>query len=171
GTSALSRADCAAVLERLGLPASLRTMWERPELAGPWVTLLDGGWLEITGSTVRRQAGPVPYVPLATGGEGLVEFGHAVLAAALFAGGPSGLRLPDLLTSEVETLEIPTDPATGEWDREELHRLVAVEHDLDDLVASGILHREGRVHTGSAAVTGALVALIRNRGEPGDPLR
>src|SRR5699024_5325900 len=82
GTGALGRAGCAAVLARLGLSTSLRTMWERPELAGPWVTLLDGGWLEITGSTVRRQEGPVPYVPLATGGEGLVEFGHAVLTAA-----------------------------------------------------------------------------------------
>ena len=194
GTGALGRADCAAVLARLGLSTSLRTMWERPELAGPWVTLLDGGWLEITGSTVRRQEGPVPYVPLTTGGEGLVEFGHAVLTAALFgkdarssedgglrgmpdtiaalllACGPSGLRLPDPLSAEVEP-EIPTDPLTGDWDREELHRLVAVERDLDDLVASGILRRDGRVHTGSAAVTGALVALIRNRGEPGDPLR
>src|SRR5699024_5046519 len=76
GTGALSRADCAAVLDRLGLKSSLRTMWGRPELAAPWVTLLDGGWLEITGNAVRRQAGPVPYAPLAAGGEGVAEFGH-----------------------------------------------------------------------------------------------
>ncbi|MDN5899767.1 MAG: hypothetical protein L0H74_06815 [Brachybacterium sp.] len=188
-TGALNRADSAAVLDLLDLPPSLRTMWERPELAGPWVTLLDGGWLEITSGTVQRLAGPVPYVPLAVGGEGFVEFGHAVLTASLFgkdtrdaedggfrgmpdtiaallvACGPEGLLLPDLQSPRAEELPVPIDPATGEWDREELHRLVAVSRDLEDLVRIGILSRQGRLHTGSAAVMAALAALVKDRGE------
>ncbi|ASK64693.1 hypothetical protein CFK39_01255 [Brachybacterium avium] len=189
GTGALNRADSAEVLEALGMRPSLRTMWERPELAGPWVTLLDGGWLEVTSGMVHPLAGPVPYVPLAAGGEGFVEFGHALLSACLFgkdardaqdggfrgmpdtiaallvACGPEGLVMPDLLSPDAAELPVPLDPSTGEWDRAELHRLVAVTRDLDDLVDLGILHRHGRHHTGSAAVLAALVALMKERGE------
>ncbi|WP_394214282.1 hypothetical protein [Brachybacterium vulturis] len=194
GTGALNRADSAAVLERLGLRSSPRTMWERPELAGAWVTLLDGGWLEISGRTVRRRPGPVPYVPPSADGsgaapvEGFAEFGHAVLTAALLGkdardaedGGfrgmpgtiaallvacsPQGLLMPGALPPPAEEPQIPLDPGTGEWDRTELRRLFAVRRDLDDLAGMGILDCEGRRFAGSAAVMAALVALVRDRG-------
>ena len=187
-TGALNRADSAAVLARLGLDLPVRTLWERPELAGAWITLLDGGWLEISGSRVHRRNGPVPYAPPAAG-EAFMEFGHAVLTAALFgkdardsedggfrgmpdtiaallvACGPEGLLLPDVLAPGPMDPQVPVDPSTGEWDRAELRRLFGVTRDLEDLAGIGILRRQGRRFAGGAAVMGALVALIKDRGE------
>lgn len=200
GTGALSRSDCHAVLAALGLPTSLRTMWERPELAGAWITLLDGGWLEITGRRVHRMPGPVPYVPRPADGrgpaptagaqEGHAEFGHAVLTAALLGknarapedGGfrgmpdtaaalliacsPAGLLMPGALPPPPEEPQIPLDPSTGEWDHGELRRLFAVRRDLDELARMGILDCEVRRFAGSAAVTGALAALLGDQDDP-----
>ncbi len=196
-TGALNRADCIVLLEgeHAGTAPAVRTMWERPELAGPWVTLLDGGWLEVTGSRVRRRPGPVPYVAPdadSEAAEGFVEFGHAVLTAHLFgkdaremedggfrgmpdtiaalltACGPSGLTLPRLQSADPYAPQVPIDPATGEWDRDEVSRFVAVQRDLGDLAEIGILERDGEHYTGSPAVMVALVALIRDQNAPDD---
>lgn len=195
GTDALNRNDCRAVLAALGLPTALRTMWERPELAGAWITLLDGGWLEISGKRVHRRPGPVPYVPRPAEGEergqeGHAEFGHAVLTAALLGknarapedGGfrgmpdtaaalliacsPAGLLMPGALPPPPGEPQIPIDPSTGEWDHGELRRLFAVRRDLDELAQMGILDCEVRRFAGSAAVTGALAVLLRENDDP-----
>ena len=187
-TGALNRADSLAVLDRLGLDLPVRTLWERPELAGAWITLLDGGWLEITGSRVHRRKGPVPYEPPAAG-EAFMEFGHAVLTAALFGkdardsedGGfrgmpdtiaallvacrPEGLLRPDGLAAGPTEPQVPLAPSPGAWDRAELGRLLAVTRDLEDLADIGILRRQGRRFAGGAAVMGALVALIKDQGD------
>lgn len=192
GTGALGRADSTALLAELGLPTAVRTMWERPELAGPWITLLDGGWLDIDAGRAHRETGPVPYIPQETDGERFVEFGHAVLTAALFGrdardsedGGfrgmpdtiaalltacePSGLVLHEAMSEDPDAPQVPVDPSTGQWDREELSRFVAVERDLVDLAEIGILERDGRRFTGSEAVMVALVALIKDQGDPHD---
>ncbi|HEX7351923.1 hypothetical protein [Brachybacterium sp.] len=190
-TGALGRADCRALLtDGEGSGPAVRSMWDRPELTGPWITLLDGGWLEIVGGRALARPGPVPYLPLGSDSDGFVEFGHAVLTAALFGkeardaedGGfrgmpdtlaallaacsSSGLALPEPFSEDPGAPEIPWDPATGQWDRDELRRYVAVARDLDDLAAVGILEREGRRFTGSPAVMVALVALIRDQNDP-----
>lgn len=196
GTGALGRADCAELLERgaggAGASRSVRTMWERPEIAGPWITLLDGGWLDITGGRVHRETGPVPYVPAAADAEGFVAFGHAVLTATLlgkdardpedggFHGmpdtirallavcGPDGLVLPELVGEEPQQRRPPIDPASGQADQRELMRFAAVERDLGDLAEMGVLDRDGRRFRGSAAVMVALVALLQEHGETGE---
>lgn len=199
-TGALGRADCRALLveesrESSAQGTGVRSMWERPELAGPWVTLLDGGWLEIVGSRVRRLPGPVPFIPFETDADGFVEFAHAVLtahllgrdargeedggfhgmpdtlAALLAACRPSGLSLPDPESAETALPSVPIDPATGGWDQQEKGRLAAVRRDLGELVESGILTREGQNTVGSAAVMIALVALIRERDDGSGPQR
>lgn len=199
-TGALGRADCRALLaEDAGGPSAretgVRSMWERPELAGPWVTLLDGGWLEIVGSRVRRLPGPVPFIPFETDADCFVEFAHAVLTAHLlgrdargeeeggFHGMPdtlaallaacrsSGLSLPDPGSAEMALLAVPIDPATGGRDQQEMARLAAVRRDLDELVESGVLTREGQNMVGSAAVMIALAALIRERDDGSGPQR
>lgn len=191
-TGALGRADCVALLEELGLPSAVRTMWDRPELVGPWITLLDGGWLEISKGRVHREPGPVPYAAKGSDGGGFVEFGHAVLTAALFGrdarevedGGfrgmpdtiaallavcaPSGLTLHEVTSTVPQAPQVPLDPDTGKPDEEQLSRYRAVEHDLVDLATIGVLERDGRRFTGSAAVMVALVALIRDQNDEGD---
>jgi hypothetical protein len=195
GTGALGRADCAELLDRgagaADGPDSVRTMWERPELAGPWITLLDGGWLDIADGRVHRETGPVPYAPVEVDPEGFVAFGHAVLTATLLgkdardaedggfrgmpdtlrallaACGPDGLDLPSPLEAGTQGQDVPVDPETGQWDRRELMRLFAVERDLSDLAETGVLDREGTRFSGSAAVLAALLALLQEHGETG----
>ncbi|MFC7374639.1 MULTISPECIES: hypothetical protein [unclassified Brachybacterium] len=191
GTDALGRADSAALLEQMGIERGVRSMWDHPELAGPWIALLDGGWLEIGAGWVRRETGPVRFVPASEDPDGFVEFGHAVLTATLFgkdardgadggfmgmpdtiaallvACGPGGLTLHDALSEEPDAPEVPQDPSTGEWDRDELRRLFAVAHDLSDLAAMGVLERDGNRYSGSSAVMVALIELIKEHG-PGE---
>ncbi|WP_226831938.1 hypothetical protein [Brachybacterium sp. FME24] len=191
GTGALGRKDVAFLLVQIGTPGPVRSMWDHPEIAGPWMTLLDGGWLESDGGRVRRETGPVPFVPTASNPEGFVEFGHAVLTAALFgkdardaedggfrgmpdtiaallaACGPSGLSLGAALTDDTAGPQIPLDPATGEWDRDEVTRLFTVQHDLTDLADIGVLERDGERYRGSSAVMVALIALIKDQGSRG----
>lgn len=188
-TGALGREDSRALLAAMGLDTAVRSMWDRPEIVGAWVSLLDGGWLELDRGVVRRAEGAVPFVSAEQDAEGFVAFGHAVLSAALFGrdardaedGGfvgmpdtiaallaacrTEGLTLPDPVSPEPGAPRPPLDPLTGVVDREELKRLFAVRHDLSDLAAIGVLERRGPRFIGSPAVLVALVALIRDRGE------
>ncbi|MGP9536784.1 hypothetical protein ACT3SP_02160 [Brachybacterium sp. AOP43-C2-M15] len=196
GTGALGRADCAELLDAGvdsgGDSSAVRTMWDRPDLVGPWITLLDGGWLDITGGRVHRERGPVPWVPEEVDAEAFAAFGHAVLTATLFgkdareaedggfrgmpdtisallaACGPSGLVLHEPLSEDPQAPQVPIDGGTGQWDRRELARYFAVERDLVDLAEIGVLDREGRRFSGSAAVMVALVALIKEHGATGE---
>jgi hypothetical protein len=188
-TGALGREDSRDLLAAMGEGGAVRSMWDRPEIVGPWVSLLDGGWLELDRGMVRRAAGPVPAPSAQQDAEGFVAFGHAVLTAALFgrdardaedggfagmpdtiaallaACGTDGLTLPDPLSPEPGAPRPPQDPLTGVVDREELTRLFAVGRDLSDLAAIGVLERRGSRFLGSPAVLVALVALIRGRDE------
>ena len=75
------------VLSSVRSVRSVRSMWDHPQIFGPWVTLRDGGWLEARGGRVHRERGPVPFVTASEDPTGFVEFGHAVLTALLLGRG------------------------------------------------------------------------------------
>jgi hypothetical protein len=167
----LARAD--ALLERLGLAPGARSLWDRPELAGVWTTLLDGGWLELSGGAVRAASGPVPAAG-PEDGEGFVEFGHALITAALLGreartvedGGFRGMpdTIAALLVACGESgLRLPPGPerSPGARDGAALAGLLRVLHDLGDLADCGVLTHEDGVFRGGPAVMLALVGLLR----------
>jgi len=176
-TGSLSRADTAAVLDACGIRRAVRSMWDHPEIVGPWVALRDGGWIEVADGTAQRCAGPVPYAVQDEDPEAFVEFGHAVLTALLLgrdARGPEdgGFRgMPDtaaaLAAACGEDGVVLTDPvdasAEVREDREQIERWMRVRHDLEDLVAAGALRREHGRYQGSPALLIALMALLRER--------
>ncbi|WP_114854843.1 hypothetical protein [Brachybacterium sp. YJGR34] len=192
-TGALRRHDVRELLGRMGTETEVHSMWDHPELTGPWVTLLDGGWIEQDGGVIRRAEGPVPYARAAQDPEGFVEFGHAVLTALLFGkdardredGGFRGM--PDTLAAMLEVCRpggltltrpvaegderdgprIPLDERTGQPDHLELARWVHVAADLDDLVGSGAIRRQGDHYEGSPVMMVALVSLLKERGPSG----
>src|SRR5690606_41906807 len=84
-TGALGREDTQELLRRLGLEDGARSLWDRPEAAGVWVTLLDGGWLELDGARVRAVRAPVPPTDPREYPEGFFEYGHAMPTAALLS--------------------------------------------------------------------------------------
>ncbi|GAA4526647.1 hypothetical protein GCM10023160_21630 [Brachybacterium paraconglomeratum] len=178
-TGALGRADTGELLARCGIEQDVRgvrSMWDHPELVGPWVTLRDGGWLEVRAGRVHRERGPIPFVAAAQDPAGFVEFGHAVLTALLlgrdarevedggFRGMPDtlaalmiacregGLEMRDLRSADPEVLE----------DRDEVARWMGVRHDLESLVALGALREDQGRFTGSGALLVAVVALLRD---------
>jgi hypothetical protein len=174
-TGALGRDGTAELLERLGLEGGARSLWDRPELAGVWTTLLDGGWLELGSGTVRAATGPVPAAR-PEDAEGFVEFGHALLTAALLgrrarAAEDGGFRgMPDtiaalLVACSDEGLRLPPGPRPTAPDGPELARLLHVLHDLGDLADCGVLTHEDGVFRGGPAVMLALVGLLR-RNDP-----
>ena len=181
-TGALGRADTATLLARSEFAhsvrsvRSVRSMWDHPQIFGPWVTLRDGGWLEARGGRVHRERGPVPFVTASEDPTGFVEFGHAVLTALLlgrdardvedggFRGMPDtlaalmvacregGLRMKDVRSA---------GPAMRE-DHQEIARWFRVRHDLEALAALGALDQEQDLFTGSEALLVAAVALLRD---------
>lgn len=172
-TGGLGRAETEALLERLGLAAGARSLWDRPELAGVWTTLLDGGWLELTGGTVRAVPGPVPAAG-PEDGEAFVEFGHAVITAALLgrearSAEDGGFRgMPDTIAALLVAcgengLRLPPGPerSPGARDGAALAGLLRVLHDLGDLVDCGVLTHEDGIFRGGPAVMLALVGLLR----------
>lgn len=187
-TGALGREDTAALCSLLDLEPGARSLWDRPELAGVWVTLLDGGWLELLGSTVRAATGPVPAVSREADPEDFVEFGHAVITAALLgreardpedggfrgmpdtaaallvACGQGGLEFPPRRDGPGTSIAVPHDPLTGDPDGAAMGRMFRVLHDLEDLQHCGLLEEANGVYRGSSAVTLALVGLLRRDG-------
>lgn len=189
GTQALTRTDCSALLEATGTARTVRSMWQHPEIAGPWITLLDGGWLSLTGTRVRREQGPVPYVTRSEDPEKFVEFGHAVLTATMFGrdareSDDGGFRgMPDTLAALLvacseqgldlhENLDsapqgagaqVSLEPTAAQRSIEERQRFSNVQADLEGLTEAGVLTRDGARYRGSAGVMAALVALIKDQ--------
>lgn len=172
-TGALGREDTEELLDRLGLEGGARSLWDRPEAAGVWTTLLDGGWLELDGDRVRAVRGPVPLVDPREDPEGFVEFGHAVLTAALLGRQArdledGGLRgLPDTLAALLvacspEGLRLPPrgDVGAEPPGPDALDRLVRVLHDLGVLADCGVLVQEDGLFRGGPEVLMALVGLL-----------
>lgn len=173
-SGALGRAETTRAAELLGLPVGARSMWHRPEIAGAWVALLDGGWLALGARRVTALAGPVPFRPFAEEPTAFAEWGHAVLTAALLgrdarAGGEGGFRgLPETLAALVSAcvdggVDLPVAQVIHEANRESLGDLVLVRRDLDDLVRCGLLEGDGSHVEGSAAVLTAVLTLLAER--------
>ncbi len=177
-TGAPGREATAELIARLGLEGGARSLWDRAELAGVWTTLLDGGWLELADGRVRAVPGPVaaarPEDP-----EGFVEFGHALITAALLgrqarAAEDGGFRgMPDTIAALLvacgeEGLRLPPGPGLSapDGDSRSLARLLHVLHDLEDLADCGVLSHVDGVFRGGPAVMLALVGLLR-RGDDG----
>ncbi|NMA78511.1 MAG: hypothetical protein GX960_14830 [Actinomycetales bacterium] len=177
-TGALGREDTAALLERSGICRPVRSMWDHPEVVGPWVALRDGGWIDVVGGRVRRENGPAPLVTVDDDPESFIEFAHAVLTAMLLGRDARGAEdggfrgMPDTAAALMAAcaeggLQMPdprTADATVPRDREEIERWMRVVRDLEDLVAVGALGRDGDRFIGSDALLMALVALLRERG-------
>lgn len=180
GTGALGRAESAQLLRALGIERSVRSMWDHPEIVGPWITLRDGGWLEVADGRVRRGEGPVPIGPARQDAEAFVEAGHALLTALLLGrdarevedGGFRGM--PDTAAALIAACSeegLPArpvesaDPAVLQ-DREQIGRWLRVRQDLDELVAVGALSRDAERYRGSGALLLAVLALLRDRPSP-----
>lgn len=172
-TGGLGRRETEALLERLGLATGARSLWDRPELAGVWTTLLDGGWLELSDGNVRAAPGPVPPAG-PEDEEAFIEFGHAVITAALLgrearSAEDGGFRgMPDTIAALLvacgeQGLRLPPGPerAPGARDGAALARLLRVLHDLGDLADCGVLSHEDGIFRGGPAVLLALVGLLR----------
>lgn len=194
-TGALRRRDANDLLERLGSPRPVRSMWDADEIAGAWITLIDGGWLEIDGARARAGEGASRYAPVSEDPEGFSAFGHALLSIRLLGmylrGGEEGgftapvdtltalmyvcegegLDLPEpsaLRRGEIGTVDgcrPPTDPDTGRPDRDELLRYAEVRRDLMLLAAHGVLEGDGDRVDGSAAVMLAVLDVTRTISE------
>lgn len=181
-TGALNRPDTAAILERLGIDRSARSMWDVPEIEHVWTTLHDGSWLENVGTRVQPGTGPVPPVSAEESPEQFVDFAHALLLSTLgsmwgreghdggFIGMPAtlttllyvcqegGLKLYDIGREELP--EVPMDPRTGEQDWDEIMRYLQVTDDLAQLRTAGILDGDERHVHGSGAVLIAAMGMI-----------
>lgn len=186
-TGALNRADTAAVLQRLGIDRTARSMWDVPELAQIWAVLHDGSWLETTGTRVRPGTGPTTPASAEEDPEQFVDFAHSLLLSALgsmwardgaeggFIGMPDtlttllyvcqdgGLRRYDLRREDIP--EIPMDPRTGQQDVDELLRYMRVVTDLERLQTAGVLDSDEQRVYGSTPVLLAAIGLTEILGE------
>ena len=170
-TGALTRADAAEVLRVCELEGTARSMWDRPEIVGPWIALRDGGWLEVRGDRAVRGVGPVPYVPLTEDPEAFVDFGHALLTSLLLGrqareaddGGFAGM--PDSLAAVLISCREGglTMPGPDQVHGQERQRWGSVLTDLRGLARVGALEGEGLHFTGSGVLLSAALVLLRER--------
>ncbi|MFC7465708.1 hypothetical protein [Brachybacterium sp. GCM10030252] len=155
-TGALRRADVNTLVGDWGVdtgPRPVTTMWQIPELAGPWVALVTGGWITVTSTRVRPGAqGTVPYVPLDEDAEAFAEFGRSVISLLLLSlameddeemtlrGGPDTFAAL-MLAADPDGLDLPGFMTVPSGDRsiDELMRLRRTESDLERLVGYGLL--------------------------------
>lgn len=167
-TAGLDRSATSEVLARLGIEPEVRSMWEAPEIVGPWIALLDGGWLIRDGRRVVPDApadggagtadgADSPRLrPSASEPEEFLRFARAVivsLLAGLGMRGPEegGLRgLPETLSAlraacGPDGAEVATGPGGAD-----------VRADLEELTAVGLLRREGERFVGAPILRVAL---------------
>jgi hypothetical protein len=188
-TAGLDRAATRAVLARLGIGREVRSMWEAPEIVGPWIALLDGGWLVREG---RRVVPDVLQAPLsAAEPEDFLRFARAVivsLLAGLGMRGPEegGLRgLPRTLSAlraacGPDGAEVAAGPdrsggadesvGADEYSGADGADDADARADLEELAALGLLRREGERFVGAPILAVALdeaERILREAGRRG----
>lgn len=184
-TGALNRADTSDALSNMGIETKFRSMWEIPEIVGPWMALSDGGWIRIERRRVSPGPGMAPAAPPAFDPEGFADFAHLLLSrlllslsinhveeggfanmpdtfqALLVASRPGGLVLPDI--SELFHGNVPeelTDPETEGMDLREVRRLVDTQRDLAALARYGVLRMDGATYQAPNIVRSALGTVL-----------
>lgn len=167
-TGALNRADTTEALNMLGIQATFRSMWDIPEIVGPWRALTDGDWVRIEGNRATPGPGLAPAVPPSVDPDGFANFAHLLLTRLLlslthadyseggFANTPDtlqallvatrteGLVLPgmDVLTGDDLPVQL-IDQSTGDLDPVELSRLLDTHEDLELLTKYRVIWGEG----------------------------
>lgn len=169
-------------------------MWEAPEIVGPWIALLDGGWLvregrrvvpdasadgeaRTTGSTgatdgigATGRAGASSFHPSASEPEEFLRFARAVIVS-LIAG--LGMRDPEEgglrgLPGTLVALRAACGPDGAEVRKAAgVEEAATVRMDLEEFVSVGLLRREGEHFTGPAILGAALDEagrILRNAG-------
>ncbi|GAA1488171.1 hypothetical protein [Brachybacterium sacelli] len=167
-TGALRRADVHTLVQKWGLESGseqISSMWDVPELVGPWTALIAGGWIELTSTRARPGEAATPYVAAEEDPEGFVQFARALLgillltmsqqeaehggleggadtfASLFYVTSADGLVLPDVLHDGTDMPRVPRGPDGGP-DLDEALRLMYTTSDLVRLTAYGILHRD-----------------------------
>ncbi|WP_193636338.1 hypothetical protein [Brachybacterium subflavum] len=178
-TAGLDRSATSEVLARLGIEPEVRSMWETPEIVGPWIALLDGGWLirehrrvvpdaSADGGAGTADGADSPRLrPSASEPEEFLRFARAVIVSLLAGLGmrspeEGGLRgLPETLSAlraacGHDGAEVTTGPGGAD-----------VRADLEELTAVGLLRREGERFVGPPILHVALDEAERILGEAG----
>lgn len=167
-TGALRLADVRTLVDEWDLETGLgkiTSMWDLPEIVGPWTALCAGGWLELTSTRARPGEVDTPYVAAEEDPEAFVLFARALLgillltmsqqeiehggleggadtfAALFYVTSADGLVLPDVLHDGTDMPRVPRGPGGGP-DLDEALRLMYTTSDLARLTAYGILHRD-----------------------------
>lgn len=178
-TGALRRADVETLIEQWGLdpgPRKVTSMWDVPEIVGPWRALVAGQWLDVGRTKVYREpdGGPVPDVE---DSQAYTEFGQVLITALLMTmafddvdglqGGPDTFTALMLSAAPggVEILQdVPPGVLSGDEDIEEdvekISRLWRTLSDLEQLSDLGLLRREDVADGASARYIGNVAVLL-----------
>ncbi|APX33929.1 hypothetical protein BH708_15780 [Brachybacterium sp. P6-10-X1] len=167
-SSALPLVDVRTLVERWELPTGaepVESMWDVPELVGPWTALTAGGWIELTGTGARPGEGSSPYVPAEEDPDAFILFARALMGILLltlsqqevdqggFEGGADtfaalfyvtsaeGLTVPDILSGGSDMPRVPRAPGGGP-DLDQALRLMYTISDLTRLSAYGLVRRD-----------------------------
>lgn len=167
-SGALVLADVRTLVQRWELPTGAEppdSMWDVPELVGPWTALTAGGWIEVTGDSARPGEGASPYVPAEQDPDAFIQFARALMGILLltlsqqkvdhagFEGGADtfaalfyvtsaeGLTVPDILTGGTDMPGVPRG-ADGGPDLDQALRLMYTISDLTRLSAYGLIRRD-----------------------------
>lgn len=191
-TGAMKLADVRRLIDEWGIdpgPGKVTTMWQIDAIVGPWTALIAGGWIELTSTRVLPSADPiVPYAARSADAAMFAQFAHTLMlvllissvrddpqqgglrggedtaAALLFAGGPTGLTLPDPFGHLLGDGGSPYGSSVPST-LEDARQLLRVESDLHRLSRYGLLRYEERadggshVH-GSSVTLAAIVSMI-----------
>lgn len=190
-TDALGRADTQELLARFGLAQTRRSMWDIPEIADPYRTLIMLGAVETQGRRIVPTAAMHEILAAPAGAEVRDEFSVKLLVvrlleslarersrpelldardvagAVLFAAQPEGLDVP--VPDEITPL-LRAMAARVERDPHDLFvQLVMVRLEFETLAQLGVLERDEETFHADAAVRLAVYAALEHvldlRGE------
>ncbi|MBE9403872.1 hypothetical protein IOE58_06615 [Brachybacterium sp. Marseille-Q2903] len=178
-TGALRRADVDTLIEQWGLdpgPRKVTSMWDVPEIVGPWTALVAGEWLDMGRTKVYREPGGDP-VPDREDSQAYTEFGKVIITTLLMTmvfdevdglqGGPDTFTALMLSAAPggVEILQdVPPGLLSGDddidGDVERISRLWRTLSDLEQLSDFGLLRREDVADGASTRYIGNTAVLL-----------
>ena len=157
----LTDADTVEILQQLGIEREATTMWDAPELIGPWLTLFDGDWVDVEGTRIVPGEGIAPAAHPDEDPETYALFVHALLSRLIgsmiereldeggFVGVPDSLAAL-MVATRPEGLTMPHPEAVMKMDKDpdELGQYIDTLQDLSRLGLYGVLHsgEDERLH-------------------------